>query len=96
MGRDLPPIPLQYSDLAVSMKRAPGIEFVGKRSEGMIQIYNIPAVDQRELKELEKRKRAPGMEFVGKRAPGMEFVGKRVPGMEFIGKRAPGMEFVGK
>ena len=47
------------------------------------------------------------MEFVGKRAPGMEFVGKRgriegqsrgkrVPGMEFVGKRSPGMEFVGK
>ena len=35
-----------------------------------------------------KRKRAPGMEFVGKRAPGMEFVGKRAPGMEFVGKRS--------
>ena len=70
------------------------MEFVGKRSEGIIESYNLPVVDTEGWGAMEKR--APGMEFVGKRAPGMEFVGKRAPGMEFVGKRAPGMEFVSK
>jgi len=60
-------------------KRAPGSEFLGKRSSGPTG---------HELQELDKR--VPGSEFLGKRVPGSEFLGKRVPGSEFLGKRAPG------
>ena len=74
-------IPTEYPEFVLNQKRVPGMEFVGKRSEGMMRSYNIPLSD----------KRAPGMEFVGKRARGMKFVGKRSPGMEFEGKRAPGI-----
>jgi len=66
-------------------KRAPGSEFLGKRSSGPTG---------HELQELDKR--VPGSEFLGKRVPGSEFLGKRVPGSEFLGKRAPGSEFLGK
>jgi len=76
-------------------KRAPGSEFLGKRSSGPTG---------HELRELDKRvpgseflgKRVPGSEFLGKRVPGSEFLGKRVPGSEFLGKRVPGSEFLGK
>jgi len=76
-------------------KRAPGSEFLGKRSSGPTG---------HELQELDKRvpgseflgKRVPGSEFLGKRVPGSEFLGKRVPGSEFLGKRVPGSEFLGK
>jgi hypothetical protein len=85
---------MDFSYFIVNQKRVPGMEFVGKRSEGIMDSYNLPVGDTTGWGEMEKR--APGMEFVGKRAPGMEFVGKRAPGMEFVGKRAPGMEFVGK
>merc|ERR1712012_756445 len=57
-------------------KRAPGSEFLGKRSSGPTG---------HELQELDKR--VPGSEFLGKRVPGSEFFGKRVPGSEFLGKR---------
>merc|ERR1711973_631513 len=57
-------------------KRAPGSEFLGKRSSGPPEY---------ELQELDKR--VPGSEFLGKRVPGSEFLGKRVPGSEFLGKR---------
>ena len=88
---------MDFSDFIVNQKRVPGMEFVGKRSKGIIESYNLPVGNTQGWGEIEnKEKRAPGMEFVGKRAPGMEFVGKRAPGMEFVGKRAPGMEFVGK
>jgi hypothetical protein len=88
---------MHFSDFIVNQKRVPGMEFVGKRSEGIVDSYNLPVVDTQGWGETETmEKRAPGMEFVWKRAPGMEFVGKRAPGMEFVGKRAPGMEFVGK
>ena len=80
----------------VNVKRVPGMEFVGKRSEGMIQSYNIPVLDKLGWSETNIGKRAPGMEFVGKRAPGMEFVGKRANGMEFSGKRAPVLEIIDK
>jgi hypothetical protein len=85
---------IHFSEFKVNQKRVPGMEFVGKRSEGIIGSYNLPVDDTQSWGIMDKR--APGMEFVGKRAPGMEFVGKRAPGMEFVGKRAPGMEFVGK
>jgi len=62
-------------------KRAPGSEFLGKRS----------SPDSQQLS-----KRVPGSEFLGKRVPGSEFLGKRVPGSEFLGKRVPGSEFLGK
>ena len=90
-------IPSEYSDFVFNQKRVPGMEFVGKRSEGMMQSYNIPVVGNRGWMGMELMgKRAPGMEFVGKRAPGMGFVGKRAPGMEFVGKRSPGIPFVVK
>merc|ERR1712012_191970 len=66
-------------------KRAPGSEFLGKRSSGPTG---------HELQELDKR--VPGSEFLGKRVPGSEFLGKSVPGSEFLGKRVPGSEFLGK
>merc|ERR1711973_560241 len=47
-------------------KRAPGSEFLGKRSSGPTG---------HELQELDKR--VPGSEFLGKRVPGSEFLGKR-------------------
>jgi len=79
-------------------KRAPGSEFLGKRSSGP------PGPPEDELQLLAKRvpgseflgKRVPGSEFLGKRVPGSEFLGKRVPGSEFLGKRVPGSEFLGK
>merc|ERR1712012_947483 len=62
-------------------KRAPGSEFLGKRSSGPTG---------HELQELDKR--VPGSEFLGKRVPGSEFLGKRVPGSEFLGKRSQAEE----
>ena len=41
-------------------------------------------------------KRAPGMEFVGKRASWMKFMRKPSPLVEPARKRGPVMEFVGK
>ena len=76
---------MDFSNFIVNQKRVPGMEFVGKRSEGIQESYNLPVGDIQGWGEMDKR--APGMEFVGKRAPGMEFVGKRAPGMEFVGKR---------
>ena len=96
-----------YEDLAEKRKRAPGMEFVGKRSGQVSQSINLPSgsfgmeiMRQKAPKIKFDRKHSPGMEFVGKRAtnsdPRKQFMVKRAPGMEFVGKRAPGMEFVGK
>ena len=60
-------------------KRSLGVEFVGKRREGMV--HNIPLMEKKE----EMWKRTPGMEFIGKRGLGAEFVGKRAHGAEFVG-----------
>ena len=64
-------------------KRAPGMEFVGKRGEGLVQSDSIPLLYKRGWRGMLKR--APGMEFVGKRVPGHTAVRKRVPGAEFVG-----------
>merc|ERR1711973_248572 len=63
-------------------KRAPGSEFLGKRSSGPPEY---------ELQELDKR--VPGSEFLGKRVPGSEFLGKRVPGSEFLGNECQAQNF---
>jgi len=69
-------------------KRAPGSEFLGKRSSDSLS-KRVPGSEF-------LGKRVPGSEFLGKRVPGSEFLGKRVPGSEFLGKRVPGSEFLGK
>ena len=61
-------------------KRAPGMEFVGKRRDGVFPSDKIPLIHKRDWTEMLKR--APGMEFVGKRVLGNA---KRVPGAEFVG-----------
>ena len=66
-------------------KRAPGMEFVGKRREGLVQSDSIPLLYKREWTEMLKR--APGMEFVGKRVLCNDVIGKRVPGVDFMGKQ---------
>jgi hypothetical protein len=76
----------------------------GKRSPGN------GIVIQPDYEDLaEKRKRVPGMEFVGKRSGqisqsinfpsesfGMEILRRKAQKMKFDRKRSPGMEFVGK
>jgi len=69
-------------------KRAPGSEFLGKRSSDSLS-KRVPGSEF-------LGKRVPGSEFLGKRVPGSEFLGKRVPDSEFLGKRVPGSEFLGK
>lgn len=76
-------------------KRAPGSEFLGKRSSGPTE-YELQELDKRVPGSEFLGKRVPGSEFLGKRVPGSEFLGKRVPGSEFLGKRVPGSEFLGK
>ena len=96
-----------YEDLAEKKKRAPGMEFVGKRSRRISQSVNFPSgsfgmeIMRRKAPNMKfYRKRSPGMEFVGKRAinsdPRKQFMVKRAPGMEFVGKRSQGMEVVAK
>merc|ERR1712223_525152 len=69
-------------------KRAPGSEFLGKRSSDSLS-KRVPGSEFLGT-------RVPGSEFLGKRVPGSEFLGQRVPGSEFLGKRVPGSEFLGK
>jgi len=76
-------------------KRAPGSEFLGKRSSTPTE-YELQELDKRVPGSEFLGKRVPGSEFLGKRVPGSEFLGKRVPGSEFLGKRVPGSEFLGK
>ena len=76
-------------DILLNQKRAPGMEFVGKRSGGL---WN----DRRGFGKGRISKRAPGMEFVGNRASWMKFMRKPSPIVEQARKRGPGMEFVGK
>ena len=73
----------------LNQKRAPGMEFVGKRSGGL---WN----DRLGFGKGIILKRAPGMEFVGKRNSWMKFMRKNPPSVEPARKRGPGMEFVGK
>ena len=81
-----------YEDLAEKNKRAPGMEFVGKRSGQILQSINFPSGSSG-MKIM--RRKAPKMKFDRKRSPGMEFVGKRAtnsdPRKQFMVKRAPGM-----
>jgi len=76
-------------------KRAPGSEFLGKRSSTPTE-YELQFLGKRVPGSEFLGKRVPGSEFLGKRVPGSEFLGKRVPGSEFLGKRVPGSEFLGK
>ena len=76
-------------NLLLNQKRAPGMEFVGKRSGGL---WN----DRMGFGKGRILKRAPGMEFVGKRASWMEFMRKASPLVEPARKRGPVMKFVGK
>jgi hypothetical protein len=54
---------IDFSDFILNQKRFPGMEFVGKRSEGIIESYNLPVLDTEGGGAMEKR--APGMEFAG-------------------------------
>jgi hypothetical protein len=76
----------------------------GKRSPGKGIVIQPDYVDL-----AEKKKRTPGMEFVGKRSGhisqsfnfptgsfGMEIMRRKVPKVMLDRKRSPGMEFVGK
>jgi hypothetical protein len=86
-----------YEDLAEKKKRAPGMEFVGKRSGQVSEGVNFPSGSFGMEIMMPK---APDMKFNRKLSQGMEFVGKRAtnsdPRKQFMVKRAPGMEFVGK
>ena len=95
-----------YEDLAEKKKRAPGMEFVGKRSGRILQSVTIPTgsfgmeiMRRKAPKMMFDRKRSSGMEFVGKRStnsePRKQFM-KRAPGMEFVGKRSHEMDMVVK
>ena len=60
---------MDFLDFKVNQKRDPGMEFVGERSEGILESYNLPMADTRGWGEIEiKEKRAPGMEFVGEKS----------------------------
>ena len=59
------------------------MEFVGKRRDGVFPSDKIPLIHKRDWTEMLKR--APGMEFVGKRVLVNGVTGKRVPGAGFVG-----------
>ena len=92
-------------DSVVRQKRVPGTEFVGKRSEGRLQNYNIP-LNMRDWEMDIMGKRHLGMELLVQQTPGRKSfwgntadrknVRKLAPRTEFVDKRSLGMEFIEK